>query len=370
MKAVLSFRYRFEHVDQAGIADKAEASTLRTRLSLETAEFKDFTLLAQLANVAAIGSERYNSTRNGLTEFPVVADPEGTELNLLYLSYSPAAINLFLGRQRINRDNQRFIGGVAWRQNEQTYDSFTAGGLFSDWRLDYGYIREVKRIFGPDEGSPSAGFDSNSHIFNIGFQRWDVADIRGYLYLLDLENAPTSSNRTYGIRLTGERELAEDRRLEYAAEYAHQSDYGENPTDYSAHYHLLELGGSLDRFSLNFGWEVLGGDANVAGRQFITPLATLHIFQGWADKFLNTPDAGVDDKYVRFSVTVAGVTANVVYHDFSAESGSQAYGDEWDFSLARTFFDRHKLLFKYADYNADTFATDTTKWWLQYFISL
>ncbi len=59
----------------------------------------------------------------------------------------------------------------------------------------------------------------------------------------------------------------------------------------------------------------------------------------------------------------------VIYHDFSAASGNQTYGDEWDFSLAKTFAGKHQFLLKYADYNADGFATDTTKWWLQYYVS-
>lgn len=370
MDARLSFRYRFEHVDQDGFDRKAEASTLRTRLTLETAALNDFTFLAQLGNVAVIGSERYNSTRNGLTEFPVVADPDGTELNLLYLRYAPRDAALILGRQRIVRDNQRFIGGVAWRQNEQTFDSFTAGVDWSDWRFDYGYIWEVNRIFGPDAGTPTARFDSNSHILNARFDRWDYADIRAYAYLLDLENAPTLSNSTYGVRITGKRDLAAKRAIQYAAEYARQSDYGENPNDYAASYYLLELGASLDAFTVKAGWEVLGGDAERPGRQFITPLATLHKFQGWADKFLTTPDAGVDDRYIAATAGLFDTRATLVYHDFRAEAGGQNYGTEWDFAIAKTLAKRHKFLIKYANYKAKGFATDTKKWWLQYAISL
>ena len=34
---------------------------------------------------------------------------------------------------------------------------------------------------------------------------------------------------------------------------------------------------------------------------FTTPLATLHKFQGWADKFLATPVNGIEDEYVNLS---------------------------------------------------------------------
>ena len=113
---------------------------------------------------------------------------------------------------------------------------------------------------------------------------------------------------------------------------------------------------------------MLDGDQNPAGKQFRTPLATLHKFQGWADKFLNTPNAGVDDRYATLQANFLGAKALLVYHRFEAADGGQKYGNEWDFSLAKTFAKKHNLLLKYADYEAKGFATDTTKWWLQYFL--
>ena len=368
-KINLSFRYRYEYVDQAGINDKAKASTLRTRLGLETADYKNFKLLLEFNNVTVIGSERYNSTRNGKTEFPIVADPDGTVVNRAYLSYSPKDTRLALGRQRINLDNQRFIGAVGWRQNEQTFDSFTLGNLsIPDLRVFYGYMWEVKRIFGPDEGTPPEKFDSDSHAVNLNFSRWAAAKLSAHAYFLDFENAPVNSNRTYGIRLIGKAEPASDWTVKYAAEFAKQSDYGDNPNDYTADYHLIELAAQYGPVLAGLGWEVLDGDQNQAGKQFRTPLATLHKFQGWADKFLNTPNAGVDDRYVTVQASFLGAKALLIYHRFEAASGSQKYGNEWDFSIAKTFAKKHNFLLKYADYEAKGFATDTTKWWLQYFI--
>lgn len=368
-KATLSFRYRFEHVDQDGIEKKAEASTLRTRLGLESAEYKDFKFGIEFNNVTVVGSERYNSSRNGLTEFPTVADPDGSLVNRVYLDYSPGQSDFVLGRQKINRDNQRFIGAVGWRQNEQTFDAITLGtGELADWQLDYGYIWQVNRIFGPDEGRPPDEFDGDSHILNAQFKGLDFASLSAYAYFLDLENNPAGSSRSYGLRLKGKQDIADDKHVEYTAEYATQSDYADNPTNYSADYYLLELGVRLNVFTVKAGWETLSGDAQEAGKAFRTPLATLHKFQGWADKFLSTPDAGIDDRYLALIVKYLGATAALIYHDFDAESGGQNYGDEWDFSLARTFAKRHAFLLKYANYNAEDHATDTEKWWLQYFV--
>ncbi len=368
--ATLSFRYRFEYVDQVGFTDKAKASTLRTRLGLETAAYKNFKVLLEFNNVSVIGSERYNSTRNGEVEFPVVADPDGTVVNRAYLRFSPKHSDFTLGRQRINLDDQRFIGTVGWRQNEQTFDSFTIGNsTLPDLSLRYGYIWQVKRVFGPKEGIPAAELDSDSHVVNAHLSRWTEAELSAYAYFFDFTDNPAFSNNTYGIRLTGRMQPSTDLAISYAAEFARQSDYGDNPTDYTANYHLLEFGAEYQSVKLNLGWAALGGDENEAGKQFITPLATLHKFQGWADKFLSTPDAGVDDRYIGLHLDFAGANASVIYHRFAAEAGGRKYGDEWDFSVGKAIFREHQLLLKYADYNADGFATDTTKWWLQYFIS-
>ena len=63
----------------------------------------------------------YNSTTNGKTTYPVVADPEAYEFNRLQLTNTSIAdTTITLGRQRIMLDDHRFVGNVGWRQNEQT----------------------------------------------------------------------------------------------------------------------------------------------------------------------------------------------------------------------------------------------------------
>jgi hypothetical protein len=153
-KASLDFRYRFENVDQDGIKKDATANTLRSRITLETAPLSGFSALIEMDDVTAIGSDDYNSTSNGKTQYPVIADPEGTDINQGYFKYAGEEFAGILGRQRINHGNQRFIGGVSWRQNEQTYDSLR--GTWSPieiLKLDLSYVNNVSRIFGPDDGA-------------------------------------------------------------------------------------------------------------------------------------------------------------------------------------------------------------------------
>jgi hypothetical protein len=102
---------------------------------------------------------------------------------------------------------------------------------------------------------------------------------------------------------------------------------------------------------------------------FQTPLATLHAFQGWADKFLVTPVNGIENPYLKlaYETQPAGpfksLAALAVLHEFNADSGSARYGDELDLQLvART--ERLTFTLKYATYEADELLTDTDKFWL------
>ncbi|MCB1596906.1 MAG: hypothetical protein KDI87_04275, partial [Gammaproteobacteria bacterium] len=122
-KTSVSFRYRYENVDQDNALSDANASTLRSRISFQTAAWQDLSLMLELDDVRALGDESYNSTRNGKTNRSVVLDPTATDLNVAALKYMGIAnTEIIVGRQKIVRGNERFVGPVGWRQNEQTYD--------------------------------------------------------------------------------------------------------------------------------------------------------------------------------------------------------------------------------------------------------
>jgi hypothetical protein len=99
-------------------------------------------------------------------------------------------------------------------------------------------------------------------------------------------------------------------------------------------------------------------------------MATLHKFNGWADLFLSTPPAGLEDAYVSVGKTFAsvtalpGLTAQVAFHQFDGSKGDIEYGTEWDASIG---FKRGRLgvVVKFADYDARDFGSDTRKLWLQ-----
>ncbi|SDT98341.1 alginate export family protein [Halopseudomonas salegens] len=361
-KAGLDLRYRFEHVEQDNQNRNANASTLRTRLNYATDSYQHLSAFIEFDDIRVLGSTRYNNASgrpSARTQYPVVADPSGTEVNQAYLNYSGLPnTTLRLGRQRIIYDNARFIGNVGWRQNEQTYDAFSlVNTSLSDTTLSYAYIDQVNRIFGKD--SPKGETSMRSHLLNASYGGLPVGQLTAYGYFLETPDTPLASNRTLGLRFNGSHAASEQLSLLYALEYAKQDDFQDGDSAIDADYHLMEVGATLHGITARVGQEVLGAD----GSAFSTPLATAHAFNGWADTFLTTPADGLDDRYLKLAGRVQGTNLLAAWHQFHADQGSADYGRELNLQAARSF-GPVKLLAKYARYSAKDLGTDTEKFWL------
>ncbi|MBI4160867.1 MAG: alginate export family protein [Acidobacteria bacterium] len=356
-------RYRFEWVDQDGKPEDAEASTLRLRLGFTTGiTDHGFFGMVEFEGLQAVGNEEYDSTANGQTQFPVVADPEDEEVNQAFLGYSGIRETLFqAGRQRITLDNHRFIGNVGWRQLEQTYDAFTVGSTPTpDLTLFYGHLNNANRVFGEHNPTPGlAEFRLGGDLLNLAY-RFPAGTLTGYAYLLEFEDVSAASHKNLGFRFDGKHPVRENLDLLYAAEFADQSDYRDAPATVDARYLLVEGGVRLRAVTLKAGRELLGGDGIYA---FQTPLATLHALNGWADKFLVTPPDGLEDLYLYAAATVGGFRLAGAVHDFGADAGGADYGTEIDLSLEKPFREIYAWGLKYAGYDSDGFATDTDKAW-------
>ena len=360
--ANLSFRYRWENVDDDGSIDKANAHTVRTRLNYKTSDYEGFTFFVEFDDVSYLADDKFNNTRNGQNTYATVADPDGGGLNQFYLDYKADELLFRVGRQRINLDNQRFVGGVGWRQNEQTYDSFTVVYSASeDLTVTGAFINNISRIFGPEPGNPASDLDASTLILHGHYKMAGVGNFSAYYYDFDIEDAPGASNTTMGIRYTNTFESG-DLSFPVQVEFATQDDSGDNPNSYSADYMLLEGGINMEILNARVGLESLGGDG--FNGSFITPAATLHKFQGWADKFLNTPLGGIDDFYITLSKSMDGHNFSLTHHDFESEEGSFDYGTELDLSYSTKLTNNLSLLAKYASYSGDAPDSDTTKFWL------
>jgi hypothetical protein len=384
-KVSLDLRYRFEEVDQDGFDRDAYASTLRTRLGYQTGEWNGLSATLQAANVLVVGQYTlYNSTTNGVTNRPVVADPKYTEINQAYLQYKYGSFAAIGGRQVINLDNQRFVGNVGWRQNDQTFDAVTLkSGIVPRTQLFYSYLGNVNRVTGPDNGALPADLSGDTSLLNAKVDLGAVGSLVLFDYLLkfdDADNFPAAvsenlSSNSYGVLYAGNHAFSETTKLNWSGSWARQSDSGDSTLNYDADYYLLEGGVTVGSYGLKIGYEVLGGNDQPGTTGFQTPLATLHAFQGWADKFTTTPQAGVEDFYVGGSAGFGDLALQLVWHDFQAESRiapnltyGSSYGSEWDASAGYKFGakKRYEALAKFASYQADEFATDTTKFWLQF----
>lgn len=360
-------RYRLEAVDQDGLPEDAAASTLRIRAGFRLGEWHGFSLQVEGEGIVRVGPEDFNDTVNGKAAFPVVADPESVQLNQAFVRWKPhAAVELAAGRRAVNLDNQRWIGSVDWRQNDQTLDLAQvtlrpAKGVsidyFNAWRVD--------RIFGED--SPQGVFrDTDINAVRIAHAASPVGTVSAYGFWLDIPSHPGSSSRTLGARLVGDQPVGEGVKLLYVAEYARQSDHGANPTAFDLDYLLIEPGVAIGGWTLRAGLERLEGNGTVALQ---TPLATLHAFNGWADKFLVTPPDGLRDIYGEVGYKFAGgalkgLTLRAIVHDFAATRCDAAYGQELDLLAVYPIRPNLVLLGKFAHYAADGFGTDTTKGWL------
>ncbi|NRA40317.1 MAG: alginate export family protein [Planctomycetes bacterium] len=367
-------RVRYEHVDQDGTTTDltGDALTARGILTYRTLSYNDWSMaLAFEFNAPISDDSRYNDTVNGQVSNAVIADPQAVGIDEAYLYYDGSErMTLKLGRQVINLDNQRFIGAVEWRQNRQTFDAARIElKLQEKFTLHYLYVYDVQRVF--TDNNPSLGTEPmSSHLVNANYTLGESATAVAYGYFLDFDKAgdkgSTKDSATIGGRISGDHNFSENKALSYLAEYAYQSDFADRSGDLSASYMHGKVGLDIAHYSLAVGYELLGSDGG--SDAFSTPLATLHKFNGWADKFLSTGSAGLQDLYVSLGAGLAsmpGLDTKVIYHQFDQDEGSLS-GNELDLQATYELekIEGMSLGVKAAIYSADGIATDTTKFWL------
>lgn len=363
-KFSLNLRLRYESVEQIGLRD-ADALTLRTRLGFATAPWQGFKAFIEAEDITAADGDSYS--QSGLNPSgagrAVIADPETTELNQLYLAYAREHTTVTIGRQRLVLDNARFIGDVAWRQNLQTFDAVVVQDQsLGQTTLTYAYLSQINRVFG--DRHPQGKWASHSQLFNASYRGWSGGTLAGYVYLLDFPNAAANSCATTGASLTGTVPVTTQLKFTYRVEAATQSDYGSSPLSYTARYHVVEAGLTHAAASLTLGDELLGSDHNVG---FKTPLATLHAFNGWADLFLATPAAGLDDRYLKATGNLPGAVALVAaYHWYQSDANAADLGREFNLQLSRKLTPALTALVKFAEFHhqSATFP-DVQKSWVQ-----
>lgn len=358
----LELRYRLEHVTQDNALQNALANTLRARVTAHKHVYARLTAEVELDHVAVVGGDTYNSTVNGKGHYSVVADPRGTDVNQALLRYQSQskATDVAVGRMRINHLNQRFLGGVGWRQNEQTYDGIRLQQRIGEQlKLDVASITNVNRIFGPK--GPQANQRGDIYASTLHWQLQKNHQISAFHYDYDFRDWLVQSTQTFGVDYRGSVRVQNHAPIGLHAVIARQTDAHNNPEDYSHHYHRLSAAWKYNELSAEVGVERLAGNGVTALQ---TPLATLHAFQGFTDLFLVTPADGVREQFIKVGHRVNNVQLVLGYHRFEADVNRRDYGSEWNIVATKRFRNGIAAQLKYADYQAKNYAVDTRKAWL------
>jgi len=322
-------RPRYEMVDEDN--DKSNANAVTNRLVIGVnADLFGTDWLAGYAEMTDVhnANNNYNSTNNGQKDHSIVADPEQTRLTQSYLDFKLGKTLFRAGRQMVNLDNQRFVGAVGWRQMPQTFNAYAlVNDSVENLNLLAAYVTQVNTVKAGDADS----FQTSTVLLHADYKAMDALNLTAYGYLIG------SLHDTYGIALTGKTALAGGTKVDYRVEYALQNDasmetasLGKPEAD--ANYLNLQAGANMNGFLVGARYEVLSGTNGTDNKTaFSTPLATLHGQNGWADRFLSTPGAGLVDMNIMLGYKTRGFgIAKVIYHDFSSDVGSINYGTELD----------------------------------------
>lgn len=352
-KIIFEVRPRYEGVSQDGLVNRADAYTVRTHVGWESGSWNGFKGIAELANVTHIDPVHYNTTINGRKTYPVVGDPDFTQLNRLQLAWTPGRyLTTTVGRQRILIDDQRFVGNANWRQDEQTFDAVKSDANYGRLRGSYIYMWKVNRVF-----ARTLDWKSDSHLFNVKYAYAEPLLLEGFYYDLRFTTptaaAKAASTATWGAKLSGKARVSLFQ-LAYNATYARQTAAGTNPSRFGLDYWGGDVAGTFDIYTVKASYEQLGGDGQ---RGFATPLATLHAFQGWADVFLTTPAAGIRDANVsamlkpRYkSKYLHNIELFARYHQFYYQQNAGSLGSEIDLQATAAISPKISLTLKDADY--------------------
>jgi hypothetical protein len=356
-KASLDLRTRYEQVDDKATSKTADALTNRLVLSWRSGSWKGLSAFAQFENVAVLSGPRYfvPQTGYGRTSHATVVDPPLSQLNQLFLEWK----GLKVGRQLVNIDNQRFIGGVGWRQNDQTFTGASYANATLIPRTDFtlAHFTKAHVITGQTKAIKAS-------LVNVRVKAFPGGNVRLFHYAVEEELAKTTSFAHSGARLDGEAWKV----LLYDLSFAKQKKF-KDATDAGT----KEVGYTM--FSL--GWKINADHALVAAQEtleggFRTPYATLHAWNGWADRFLTTPANGLKDQFIQYKAKRGPWTYELAHHTYKAETNGAAYGKELDLVVEYKATAWLKVMAKAADYKADsatpTLGTpnkDLRKFWLQ-----
>lgn len=353
----LNFRFRTESVDTDSTKETALANTLKSRLTFKSADIAGLSVLIEGDNVFHINDD-FNDKENGNTEYNLVLDQETTQLNQAYAQFVGFDSTIKAGNQRILLDNQRHVGGVAFRQDEATFDAVSISSNAIDNLTIFAAIANNRNTITNDNTEESI------NLLNVKYSiDQDVSASVFYYGIKDVGQPDSGTDfDTFGIRSSGAIEG-----ISFEAELATQNKTTAAGGDFDSLYYHINAGTKLGAVKATLGYEAFGSDSGEAA--FATPLGTNHKFLGWSDAFLTGGDNdGIQDFYASGVSMISGIKLVAQFHNFSTAENGDALGNELGFMMNKNF-SNYSANLKVAQYLASDYAennlskADTTKIW-------
>ncbi len=377
----MEFSSRARAVDIDVGEEPGRAASILLRLQLKSRWNRRWSSLVEVDHVSTFYQNDHSDGQR-LNGKPLVPDVPATVLNQLAVRYKGDQTELTLGRQRIEWDDQRFIGSDSFWQQDQTFDALLGERLvLVSSRFYFAYIARAQRIFVEnearreepseqdyypneytiaDETYPGYRADSsyslagehrhNSHLLRLELNEWDYSQLVVYGYAIDNRDQPETSNYTLGgrYRFSYQAQPLRYRVILELAGQEHREVEEARPL-----YHLTELALGYQAWELLTRYEVLGSDE---GAGFATPLGSSYLFQGFAGVFATTPAAGIEDASIRLNWRSHPWELSTRFHHFEPHRGPGDYGRELDLELQYKFSSKHKLQLRFADFRAHSSA--------------
>ena len=334
---VFNGKLRFWHANDDA-ASASQAYTFGTNFGYLTKSYKGFQIYIEGESVVALTPDQYFDGINGLTDLTNVTDPETLELNQIHIAYkgsfNSTELAFKVGRQAAIVEDERFIGRVSARQDDQTFDALY-GRIQNDQKglaFEYAYMYQINRLLAEE-----IDWRSDSHVFMLRYYKNQKIRFGLFTHFLDFqEDAPAVSNQTFGITVD-RGSLPKDKiALNYKTAFAYQSDFGDNPTDYTAFLVYVEAGVSLPSLGIfNIGYELASSDNGVASYQF--PLSTGQRLHRISDVFIDPPADGLHNPYLTADTNKLfwGIGGWLGYHAYFSEEEGDFLGQEIDVVLYR-----------------------------------
>ncbi|MYD44166.1 MAG: hypothetical protein F4W90_09795 [Gammaproteobacteria bacterium] len=372
-----SVRIRYANIDD-NVNQNANALTASVHITLRTPDLNGFSATLTTEHVNDFGIDSYNDGgTNGQVQYAAEVDPSGTELDEGFIQYANEDWRVRWGRQYIDFGTgpQRFISSVRWRQNYQTFDALTVDSQVNDkLHVEGAIFEKVYRVIGRDHPNRAAReWDMDGFGIHSTYAITPKVNLEGYALNLDFVDNDLLSARTLGLKLDGDCGFVNG---SCVIDLATQSPLSDSVADYNVQYLHTTIEIPFANFakqntsgSVAFRATLLEGDGE---NSFKTPLAALHAFAGWSDRFLvNTPTVGLTDIQLRLAEKLLGwdVQANLHHLRASRETEERKFGNEIDLLASRTL-GKYKWLFKLAhfqgneDWRPHSYGTNVTKAWV------